>query len=464
MALAIFDLDNTLIDRAGAFRRWAEGFAAGCELGAGEVDWLERADGDGYTPRERLVAAILERYGVRVPVERLRAELVECVEVDPVVPRRLDELRAAGWKVAVATNGATAQQWAKLRRTGLDAHVDAVAVSEEVGAGKPDLRMFVAAAERCGERLTAETWMTGDCPVRDARRRALGGVAHRLAAPRSAVGARRAGAGRGRRGHRRRVRLAVPPCRWGVDAMNAEARNEESPLEMCVEALATARVRGLSAEAPIHALMATLGAQYGEHVGGDGMYRDFGTVECHYERLGPDEPWLGRFLVVRADRLVEKVRLDELHEELRRVGQSLVPLPVGRHGVPDTTLRSPVSGATVTAEGGLAVAIAAPVWPTPELRALPEAQWRAVCASLQDLLPLTRTERGSGSPPGCRTAPRPPSGGSRCCIRCRPCGSGSRCGRRSGRGWRSGCWTGRPTPPCGRARSGSGAGCGSCAA
>ncbi|WP_345129022.1 HAD family hydrolase [Dactylosporangium darangshiense] len=167
MALAIFDLDNTLIDRAGAFRRWAEGFAAGCELGAGEVDWLERADGDGYTPRERLVAAILERYGVRVPVERLRAELVECVEVDPVVPRRLDELRAAGWKVAVATNGATAQQWAKLRRTGLDAHVDAVAVSEEVGAGKPDLRMFVAAAERCGERLTAETWMTGDCPVRD---------------------------------------------------------------------------------------------------------------------------------------------------------------------------------------------------------------------------------------------------------------------------------------------------------
>ncbi|HTJ35610.1 MAG TPA: hypothetical protein VL738_20510 [Dactylosporangium sp.] len=176
--------------------------------------------------------------------------------------------------------------------------------------------------------------------------------------------------------------------------MNTEASNEESPLEMCVEALATARVRGLSAEAPIHALMATLGAQYGEHVGGDGMYRDFGTVECHYERLGPDEPWLGRFLVVRADRLVEKVRLDELHEELRRVGQSLVPLPVGRHGVPDTTLRSPVSGATVTAEGGLAVAIAAPVWPTPELRALPEAQWRAVCASLQDLLPLTRTERG----------------------------------------------------------------------
>jgi hypothetical protein len=169
--------------------------------------------------------------------------------------------------------------------------------------------------------------------------------------------------------------------------------NEESPLGLCVEALATARVHGLSAEAPIHALMSTLGAEYGEHVGGDGMYRDFGTIECHYERLGSDEPWVGRFFVVRADRLVEKVRLDELHEELRRVGQSLVPVPAGRHGVPDVTLRAPVSGATLTAEEGVAVAIAAPVWPVPELPALPEARWRAVCASLLDLLPLTRTER-----------------------------------------------------------------------
>jgi hypothetical protein len=165
-----------------------------------------------------------------------------------------------------------------------------------------------------------------------------------------------------------------------------------SPLELCVEALATARVHGLSAEAPIHALMSTLGAEYDEHVGGDGMYRDFGVVECHYERLGGDEPWVGRFLVVRADRLEERVRLDELHEELRRVGQGLVPVPVGRHGAPDT-LRAPVSGATLTADGGVAVAVAAPVWPVPELRALPEAQWRAVCASLEDLLPLARIER-----------------------------------------------------------------------
>ncbi|GAA2361476.1 hypothetical protein [Dactylosporangium salmoneum] len=165
-----------------------------------------------------------------------------------------------------------------------------------------------------------------------------------------------------------------------------------SPLDLCVEALATGRVQGLSADAPIHALAATLGAEFAEQSSGDAMYRDFGTVECHYERLGPDEPWQGRFLVVRADRLPAPVRLDYLQEELRRVGQSLQPLPADRHGAPDT-LRAPVSGATVTAEDGVVVAIAAPVWLVPDSPALPEARWRAVCDSLGELLPLTRTER-----------------------------------------------------------------------
>ncbi|WP_432828914.1 hypothetical protein [Dactylosporangium sp. CA-092794] len=167
-----------------------------------------------------------------------------------------------------------------------------------------------------------------------------------------------------------------------------------TPLELCVEALATARVHGLGADAPLHALAATLGAEYTEHAADDSMHRDFGLVECHYERLGPDEPWQGRFLVIRADRLDAPVRLDEVQEELRRVGQSLVPLPAPRHGAAEPTLRAPLTGATVTATAaGDTVAIAAPQWPIPEQKPLPEARWRAVCDSLRELLPLTRTER-----------------------------------------------------------------------
>jgi HAD superfamily hydrolase (TIGR01549 family) len=89
------------------------------------------------------VAALLDSF---------REQIVALVERDPQVPVVLEALREAGWRISIATNGSTAQQCAKIRRTGLDAHADAVAVSEEVGVAKPDRRMFEAAAQRCGAR------------------------------------------------------------------------------------------------------------------------------------------------------------------------------------------------------------------------------------------------------------------------------------------------------------------------
>jgi phosphoglycolate phosphatase-like HAD superfamily hydrolase len=49
--LAIFDLDNTLVDRAGAFRRWAVEFVARHGLDPAERRWLVAADEDGFAPR-----------------------------------------------------------------------------------------------------------------------------------------------------------------------------------------------------------------------------------------------------------------------------------------------------------------------------------------------------------------------------------------------------------------------------
>jgi putative hydrolase of the HAD superfamily len=154
MPLVIFDLDNTLIDREAAFLRWAEQFVTGRGLGVEEVQWLVDADGDGFVPRAQFVSAVRERYGLDEPP-------------DPRVPAALDRLRDDGWAVAIATNGSTRQQSAKIRKTGLDAHVDAIAISEEVGVAKPDRRIFHAAAQRSGCRLEEGGWMVGDCPARD---------------------------------------------------------------------------------------------------------------------------------------------------------------------------------------------------------------------------------------------------------------------------------------------------------
>jgi putative hydrolase of the HAD superfamily len=166
-SLAIFDLDNTLIDRAASFRRWAGRFVAAWSLGPAAVEWLVDADGDGFVPRPDFVSAVWGRYGVEVSLSDFRAQIVESIEVDPRVPASLDRLRGAGWRLAVATNGSTGQQMAKIRRAGLDAYVDAVAISEEVGARKPDRRIFEVAAERCGVRLADGGWMIGDSAAAD---------------------------------------------------------------------------------------------------------------------------------------------------------------------------------------------------------------------------------------------------------------------------------------------------------
>jgi HAD superfamily hydrolase (TIGR01549 family) len=165
--LAIFDLDNTLIDRAASFLRWATRFVAVHGLEPADIAWLVDADGDGLVPRSQLLSGIRERFSVDLPLKAYQAEIVELVELDPAVAVALDDLRASGWRVAVATNGETSQQSAKIRRTGLDAHVDAAAISEEVGERKPGRRIFEVAAERCGARLADGGWMIGDSAEAD---------------------------------------------------------------------------------------------------------------------------------------------------------------------------------------------------------------------------------------------------------------------------------------------------------
>ncbi|QSB16469.1 HAD family hydrolase [Natronosporangium hydrolyticum] len=170
MPLAIFDLDNTLVDRAGSFTRWARAWVTEQGLDPAEVEWLTEADGDGFVPRAEFMAAVRHRYGLATPVSRLVADyqprIVESLVPDPGVPAALAGLRTAGWRVAIATNGGTYQQQAKIEKAGLADAVDAIAISEEVGVKKPDRRMFEVAAARCGAELV-DGWMVGDCPARD---------------------------------------------------------------------------------------------------------------------------------------------------------------------------------------------------------------------------------------------------------------------------------------------------------
>jgi putative hydrolase of the HAD superfamily len=170
VSLALFDLDNTLIDRAGAFREWATRFTADRALGPQEIEWLERIDDDGFAPRSEFFAEVRRRYGLAESVDdlvaRYRTEYPRCVRPPSEATRAaLHDLRVRGWKIAIVTNGSRSQQ-AKIAAAGLSTIVDGWAISEVVGSRKPELAIFRAAADFCGSTLDG-AWMVGDSAQAD---------------------------------------------------------------------------------------------------------------------------------------------------------------------------------------------------------------------------------------------------------------------------------------------------------
>ena len=171
MPLLLVDLDNTLIDRAGAVERWAREFAPARGGDAGDAQWLVTADRDGLEPRERFAGMIAERFGLDARDEgailaELRGGLVGQLVTDDAVIAALRRARAAGWAPFVVTNGTVAQQERKLRHTGLDREVAGWVVSEGAGLRKPDPAIFRLAAARAGRSLDG-AMMIGDSAQAD---------------------------------------------------------------------------------------------------------------------------------------------------------------------------------------------------------------------------------------------------------------------------------------------------------
>jgi putative hydrolase of the HAD superfamily len=163
MTLLLIDLDNTLIDRAAAFKSWAESRFDQL-FGRSAVSWVVEADRDGYEPREALARQIADRYRMDADVllTELRAGMIEHLSPDPAVAAALTAAAAAGFVPHVLTNGTVAQQEAKLRKTGLDRLVAGWTISEAAGVRKPDRRIFERAAAAAGLPLSRSGWMVGD--------------------------------------------------------------------------------------------------------------------------------------------------------------------------------------------------------------------------------------------------------------------------------------------------------------
>ena len=184
----MFDLDVTLADHttswAAIWPEVAERFAArypafdpghferrSWELAEKHYELVLRGEVDHRTYRRRHLAEVLEPWG-ELDDETFsfyadaRERSLAALRLYDDALETLRALRARGIKVGVLTNGPSDLQRSKLRTLRLEDELDAVAISGEIGAAKPDPAAFEAAVRMLGCE-PAEVAMVGDHVVND---------------------------------------------------------------------------------------------------------------------------------------------------------------------------------------------------------------------------------------------------------------------------------------------------------
>ncbi|MGI5532490.1 HAD family hydrolase [Streptomyces syringium] len=167
--LALFDLDGTLLDRRAALHTSVHALCSDLGYGPEAEAWLLTELADRASPES--FARMREAFALPESAAHLWAVYVDqmaaAVSCPPAVLNALAELRDNGWRVGIATNGASDIQRAKLGATGIAGLIDGVAVSGDIDVRKPDVGLFALAAARCGRDLADGGWMCGDSPSTD---------------------------------------------------------------------------------------------------------------------------------------------------------------------------------------------------------------------------------------------------------------------------------------------------------
>ena len=169
MPLLLCDLDDTILDRAGAFVLWAETFAGMWQLEADAHAWLVEQDHGGYRPRPEFFASVRDAFDLPTSVDDLLrafySDFPALFSLEQEIRTALRRARRQGWRIAIVTNGSPSQEM-KILTAGLHRIVDAWCISAVEGCRKPDRRLLEIAAERCNDSLEG-AWFVGDAPDAD---------------------------------------------------------------------------------------------------------------------------------------------------------------------------------------------------------------------------------------------------------------------------------------------------------
>ncbi len=176
----LYDLDNTLLDfnfsqKRAFFRAFPgrdEDFYQTFET-INRAQWkrLERGEATRSEILHERFAQFFAKIGYDEDPDEANAryvgELEKGCDIVEGIPETLQMLLSLGCTLAVVSNGLACVQNPRLRESGLLPCFKAVLVSEEVGFVKPDPRIFLEAARRCGVTDPARVLVVGDSPTSD---------------------------------------------------------------------------------------------------------------------------------------------------------------------------------------------------------------------------------------------------------------------------------------------------------
>jgi putative hydrolase of the HAD superfamily len=175
----IFDLDDTLTDRAASIHHFSQQFFRDFQSRLHENTpfdavhhVIQIGDGGGYRPKEDLFREIqtelrwmdtpaletISEYWYRISAERM--------QLRDGVHDTLAELMRRGYKLGMITNGKTPVQNATIDATGIRQYFSVTLISEECGFRKPDPAIFHLALSSL-QISSANAVYVGDNPEAD---------------------------------------------------------------------------------------------------------------------------------------------------------------------------------------------------------------------------------------------------------------------------------------------------------
>jgi putative hydrolase of the HAD superfamily len=175
---ALFDLDDTLNDRGASWGEFVHVLfnKYNGRIRTDDADAVHRmivdADGGGYRPKAEFIGELCERLPwidgpSKEELEAFwRERFASCMVERDGARALFREMRSAGLRLGIVTNGHTQMQRAKVAKLGFGVLVDAVVISESAGVKKPHPQIYQEALRRigcAGDRVL----FVGDNPLLD---------------------------------------------------------------------------------------------------------------------------------------------------------------------------------------------------------------------------------------------------------------------------------------------------------